>query len=150
MAFKPGKSGNPQGRPRRTLTDEAQRKAIRDAVPGIVSALIQSASDGDTQAAKLLLDRVMPALRPVDRTVTLPLGDDIETAGRAILAALAGGKLTPDQATSIAATVATLARVRELAELETRFAELEALLKWQKQPIPLNESVPSKGEPSAA
>lgn len=123
--FQQGTSGNPQGRPPRSDTEKAQRDAIRSALPGIIEELTQLALSGDVQAAKLLMDRALPSLRPVDTPVPVPLGNDLAQASGAILAALATGSLTPDQAGSVAGVLASLARIREVTELEQRIAALE-------------------------
>lgn len=113
MAFQPGQSGNPRGRK-----------------PGIVSRhskrLILQAQTGDTMAARLLLDRALPALKAVDTPAPIALGTDLGAAGKAVLAALAAGRATPDQAGAMASVLAALSRVAETASLEQRIANLEA------------------------
>ncbi len=128
MPFVKGRSGNPKGRPRRTDTEKRQREQIRKALPGIVERLIASANGGDTTAAKLLLERVMPALRPIDQAVTVPVGPDLGTAAESVLAAVGAGTLTPDQALKMANTIASLAKTKELIEIENRIINLEELL----------------------
>ncbi len=123
--FQPGASGNPKGRPKRTDTEQRQRGDIRKAVPGIIQKLIGLAEDGDIQAAKLLLERVMPPLRPVDRPVSLPLGPTLAGASETVLSALGGGAITPAQAVQIAGTVGSLARTKEIAELDDRLRKIE-------------------------
>jgi len=125
MAFKKGQSGNPQGRPARTDTEKAQREAIRAALPGIIETLVGLAQGGDTQAARLLMDRALPALRPVDTPVPVALGTDLAQASAAVLKALAAGDVTPDQAGSLAGVLSALVRVREATELEQRITKLE-------------------------
>ena len=68
--FQRGASGNPMGRPPRSDSEKAQREAIRAALPGIIETLVGLAQGGDTQAARLLMDRALPALRPVERART--------------------------------------------------------------------------------
>lgn len=131
MAFQKGVSGNPKGRPKRTDTEAAQRERIKKALPGVLDALIAAAQGGDTSAAKLLLERALPALRPIDRAAPLPLPDgpaDLGAASAAALAALVQGALTPDQAAGIAAVLGTLARVSETTELERRLHDLETVI----------------------
>lgn len=128
MTFRPGQSGNPKGRPRGVATQAKLRAAIAEDLPDIIAALVEGAKAGDTTAARLLLDRVFPALRPVDLPAPLPRGADLSdpTQGpAAILAGLAAGALTPEQAASYAATLAHIAKVREITELEERITALE-------------------------
>jgi hypothetical protein len=135
VAFKPGVSGNPRGRPRRARTgpDKLRADLLRQA-PEILARLVELAKTGDAAASKLLLDRCLPALKPQDRPVSLPLGPDLTEAGKAVLASLAVGTLTPDQASSIAATIGSLARSAELIEFEQRLDDIERKLNERKQP----------------
>jgi hypothetical protein len=123
--FLPGSPPGP-GRPRRTDAEAVQREAIRAALPGIVNRLIESAEGGDIQASRLLLDRVMPALKPVAPPVEVALGDDLTQASGAVLAALTDGSIGTDQASDLAGVLSALARVKEITELESRVAALEA------------------------
>lgn len=134
MGFVKGQSGNAKGRPPRTDTERRQREAIRKALPGVIERLVEQATvEGDTAAAKLLLERVMPAWKPVDRPVSMALGLDLGDASKAVLAALGAGDVTPDQAASLANTIATLARSNELVVVEQRLSAIERLLNEHQQ-----------------
>ncbi|UHD18575.1 DUF5681 domain-containing protein [Thiocapsa bogorovii] len=126
MQFQKGKSGNPRGRPRRTDTEAALRQKIRDNLPGILDGVITQAQAGDTAAAKILLDRALPALKPLDRAVTLPLAGGLSEAGHSVLAAVGEGKLTPEQGARILGGIGSLARIVETDELIHRIEALEA------------------------
>lgn len=128
MGFKPGQSGNPAGRPKGVANQHKLRGIITKDLPAILQTLADLAKAGDTAAAKLLLDRCLPALKPQDQPVSLPLGDDLTQAATAVLNALAAGTVTPDQAATVAATIGALARTRDAAELERRIFNLEELL----------------------
>jgi len=125
MAFQKGTSGNPAGRPRGIVNQAKLRKAIANDLPDILSALVQKARDGDTAAAKLLLDRVLPSLKPQDEPVRLPLGDDLAASGRAVLAAVGGAAVTPEQGAKLLQGLGALARVVETDELAKRIEKLE-------------------------
>lgn len=128
MPFKPGQSGNPAGRkPGAVGTKNTKlREQIAAAVPEIIEKLQEQAKQGDTAAAKILLDRTIPTLKPSDQPVALPIGGDLGMAARAVLDAMMNGAVTPDQAASVAAVLASIARVKEVTELEGRIAALEA------------------------
>jgi len=79
--FKPGQSGNLKGRPKDKTLATQLRKAIVDDMPDIVSKLVELAKGGDMQAAKLLLDRVCPTLKPQAMLETMKI--DRENAVRA-------------------------------------------------------------------
>jgi hypothetical protein len=127
--FKPGESGNPQGRkPGSKNKATGLRDGIARDLPEIISALTEQAKAGDVSAAKLLLDRALPALRPVDVPVSLALGDgtnDLAGVSQAVLRGLVQGALSPDQCGSVAGVLSALARVKETAELEARITALE-------------------------
>jgi hypothetical protein len=124
--FKPGTSGNPRGRKPGTLTNAGKlREAIAKDVPEILEALALAAKAGDTAAAKLLLDRVLPTMKPVDAPAPVALGDGLADAGAAVLRALAAGSVTPDQAGALAGVLSALARVEETVALAARVAALE-------------------------
>ena len=128
MTFRKGASGNPRGRPRGIQTQAKLREAIAADIPEIIKAMTTAAKAGDTGAARLLTDRALPALKATDTPAPLAPAagpTDLAGAATAVLAALTRGDATPDQAASVASTLAALARVREVAELESRVAELE-------------------------
>lgn len=126
--FQKGQSGNPQGRPKGIKAKDTLREAIVNDIPGIIATLTEQARNGDVQAAKLLLDRAMPPLKPTDQPVLLPLDGDLADAGREALAAMGRGDLTPDQGTRVLGAVAILARVIESTELLARIERLEGLI----------------------
>ena len=64
--FLPDQSGNPNGRPKGTGTIAKLREAIQDEIPEIINALVVAAKSGDVSAAKILIDKVIPTLRPVN------------------------------------------------------------------------------------
>lgn len=77
--FAPGASGNPGGKPRdggknltqtraqfrKAFLEQADRKLVNSIVD-VIEAVIKQAKSGDMTAAKLILDRLVPAQRAVD------------------------------------------------------------------------------------
>lgn len=126
--FKPGRSGNPKGRPRGAKNKaNALRSRIVEEIPGIVDNLIEAAKGGDMQAARLLIERAIPTLRAEEALVTLDLPQDapLSEQGAAILRAVADGLITPSQGAAMVQSLAGLARIIEVSELEERIAALE-------------------------
>jgi hypothetical protein len=95
-------------------------------VPDILATLIERAKAGDTAAAKLLLERAMPTVKPVELPEAVPLqGETLTDQGRSVLHLLATGELGPMQAAALLGAIGTLARVVELDELARRIDALE-------------------------
>jgi hypothetical protein len=132
MPFEKGKSGNPKGRPRGAGSVSALRSQIAEHVPDIVKQLIDKALAGDMLAVRMLLDRALPTLRSEENAVTvaLPTGTMVEQ-GDAIMRAAAAGEITPAQASALTGALASMARIKEVSELEERIAALEAA----KEPV---------------
>ena len=125
-AWKPGQSGNPKGRPVGSGEVAKLRAAIAADVPAILKSLTDAALSGDVQAAKLLLERVLPALKPAEQmqAVNIPEGT-LTDKGRAVLDAVSAGELAPGQGAALLAAIGTLARVAEIDELTERIKRLE-------------------------
>lgn len=126
--FVKGQSGNPAGRPKQYRKVDTLRALIGRYAEPIVKRLIKLAvEEGDTNAAKLLVERCIPPIKPVELPITLPLPDDADlaTQGRAVVNALARGVIPPGQAGTLLSGIATLARLIELDELERRVAAIE-------------------------
>jgi hypothetical protein len=132
--FAKGQSGNPNGRPKLTANAEAIREQIREAIPGVVARLIEASEGGDIGASKLLLERVLPALRPTDQPIQLPMPASPADAARTVLGAVSTGLVTPDEASKLMAGIGSLVRVIEVDELLKRIEALEA--RTHGDPIP--------------
>ena len=126
-AFRKGISGNPKGRPRGVADWRVKlRGEIEAHAPELVALAIQRARDGDGAALRMLLDRVVPPLRATDAptALELPEGSHIEQAD-AILAHAAAGDLPVAVARDLIATIADVAKLRGLDDIERRLAALE-------------------------
>ena len=129
--FKPGQSGNPAGKPagarhRATLAIEALLEGEAEAIG---RKCIEKALEGDGIALKLAMERIAPVPRGRPVRFALPplnAAGDLPKAIGALLAAVADGDVTPDEAVALAHIVEVRRRAIETAELETRIAALEA------------------------
>ena len=126
-AWKPGQSGNPRGRPPGAGQLAQLRASIAGDVPGIIKALTDAALGGDTQAARLLLERCLPPIKPIEQAtpLTLPTSASLSDQGRAVLAAVAAGEMAPSQGAALIGALGTMAKIHEVDELERRIAALE-------------------------
>ncbi len=123
--FPKGVSGNPLGRPR----SESTLLRIRLAEQGeeVAQVVIEAALRGDMQAAKIVLERLCPPLKPSAAPVMidLPANPGLADTARAIIQHAAKGQIAPDVAGQLVQAVASLARVVEIDELERRLTALE-------------------------
>lgn len=125
--WRPGESGNLAGRPKGSGLSGELRAAIRARAGDIVAAMVERAVQGDVQAGKALLDKCLPSLRPESVAVELPKLARGTLAERAesIMQAVGSGELPPSTAGELVGALATLAKVQEVSELESRIAALE-------------------------
>lgn len=102
------------------------RAAIAKGVPDLLAKLLTQALEGDTSAARLLLERAIAPLKATEQLQALPMPDGTLTdQGRAVLRAVAAGDLAPSQGAVLLGAIGTLARVVEIDELEARLTKLE-------------------------
>jgi hypothetical protein len=90
---------------------------------------VELALAGDTVALKLCLERILPIRRGRPVPFALPPIEsvsDLPAAMAAVVAAVAEGTLTPEEAASISAILEAQRRAVETAQLEQRIALLEA------------------------
>lgn len=133
-AFQPGQSGNSAGRPKgcRNKATQVVLALMDGAGEQIVQAVIRAALAGDLAAAKMVLDRLAPPAR--ERLVSLPDFPDTATlaginqASQAILEAVAGGDLTPGEASTLSSIIEMRRRALEAQELSARLEQLEKRL----------------------
>ena len=125
--WQPGQSGNPKGKPPGSGELQRLRASIAEHVPTILEQLIAAAQGGDVQAARLVLERVLPPVKAIEQAVELQLpdGGTLTAQGRAVLSAVALGDLAPGQGAQLLAAIGSLARVSEIDELTLRIEKLE-------------------------
>ena len=125
--WRKGESGNPKGRPPGAGPAQQLRDALGERLPEVLDTVVAQALAGDIQACRLVLERLVPALRPVEQPLALNLPDaSLTEQGRAILAAVASAELAPSQGAALLGALGTLARVAEIDELAARVAALES------------------------
>ena len=126
--FKKGQSGNPKGRPV-GVPDKRTELRKRFEVDGskVAAAVIEQALKGDMQAARLVLERIAAPIRAKADTVNFELDPEasLTDTARSILTAIAAGEVPPDIGKSLLDSVASMARVKELDEINQRLEDLE-------------------------
>ena len=124
--WKAGVSGNPAGRTPGSGQLQKLRDAIAKDVPEILASLVDAAKGGNINAARLILERVLPPLKAIELAVALQLPEGTLTAkAGALLDAAALGELTPAQASQLIAAVGTIGKITEFDELNARITKLE-------------------------
>jgi len=123
------KSPNPAGRP----PSIAQRKAkvherMLDQAGAVIDVMLQKALEGDSAAAALVVNRVLPSLRPQSEKVhfTLDVDQPISKQVEQVLSAIAKGDVAPDVGKKITEVVQALGNIRTIEDLEQRITMLEA------------------------
>lgn len=120
--FAPGHSGNPGGRSGQT---QAIRAKLAEGAEAVTRKILAAAKKGDMQACRLILERLVPPMKPTSEPVQFDLDDtDLPSAARSIMRAVAGGQLAPDQGKSLIDGLGAVARVIEVAELQKAIEEL--------------------------
>ena len=124
--WKAGESGNPKGRPKGSGQVAQLRAAIAAQVPALLDKLMRQALEGDTSAARLLLERAIAPLKAQEAPQALALPDGTLTdQGRAVLRSVASGELAPGQGAALLGAIGQLCRVAEVDELTRRIEALE-------------------------
>jgi len=124
--FKPGQSGNPKGREPGATPATKLRKAIADAMPEILAQLVEQAKAGDVAAAKVLIDRVCPPLKPQALPISLPVNGSLTEQGGEIIRATMAGQIPPDIGSQLITALAAQSKIIEVDELTRRVEALEA------------------------
>jgi Family of unknown function (DUF5681) len=128
--FKPGQSGNPNGRPKGARN--AITIAIEELLDGEAEALTRKAIDlakaGDMQALRLCMDRLAPARKDRHIMFELPainsVADSVQ-ASSALLLAVANGEITPSEAAEVGRLIDGFVKAIEVSDIQTRLERLE-------------------------
>lgn len=128
--FLPGNNANPRGRPKgsRHAAQVALDAIGQDNAEELLQTVVDAALGGDMRAAGILLDRLWPVRkgRPVRLELpTITGASDIASAMSVVIAAMAAGDITPEEADAVSSILNTQARVLELRDLELRIKALE-------------------------
>ena len=129
--FAPGQSGNPAGKPKgaRNKTTLAIEALLEGEADALARKAIEMAKDGDGPALRMCLDRLAPPRKDAPVCFDLPpiksVADAVE-ASSALLSAVAGGDVTPDEAARIMSLLTSHKVLVETGEFERRLEALEA------------------------
>ena len=127
MAFKKGVTGNAKGRPSGKTPAILLRKSIADDMPEIVATLINLAKSGDVAAAKILIDKVCPSLKPQAMAISIPVKNTLVEQGNAIIKATMSGNIPPDVGAALIGALTGQVKIVEIDDLTKRIEKLEGL-----------------------
>lgn len=127
--WKPGESGNPEGRPKGVKSwDQRIREELRADFPALLAKLRDKALGGDRRALQYLIDRVLPAPRttaPMIELAALHSAATLTDKANAVLDAVAAGELAPDLGAALIEAISKVVAVTEIDEMQRRIAALE-------------------------
>ena len=129
--FLPGQSGNPKGRPpgSRNAATIAVEKLRAGEAQELTRKAIDMAKKGNAICMRLCLERVAPRRKECPIVFDLPpitCPEDAERAGAAVVAAMAAGRLTAQEAGSIMAVLVAHTELVAAGSYGRRLAALEA------------------------
>jgi Family of unknown function (DUF5681) len=135
--FKPGRSGNPSGRPpgARNAATIAAEALLDGEAEALTRKAVELGLAGDTVALRLCLERIIPPRKSRNVSFNLPAVDaaaDLAPAFSAVLAAMASGELAPDEAVTVASVLQMKRKAIETIEIERRLAAIEARQEGKK------------------
>lgn len=133
--WQPGQTGNPKGRPPGQSEITRLRASLAGDVPEILAGLVKAAKGGDIQAARLILERILPPVKAIEQAVELhfPADGTLTAKASAVLSATMTGVLSPGQAAQLMAALGTVAKITEVDELIRRIDTLEGKCKGEKK-----------------
>lgn len=135
--FKPGQSGNPNGRPAgsRSKVCVALDALAQGEAEEIVKAMIASAKGGDGQAGRTILERIWPPRKGARLDFDLPevtKAEELPGAIASVNRQVAEGDISPEEGTLIVGLLDAQRRAIETSELAARVAMLEERLGKKK------------------
>lgn len=103
MRFAPGQSGNPAGRQPGTRNKATQiaERLLSDDIEGVCQAVVTAARSGDMTAARIIVERLIPARRTRTIEIDLPqvmTAADVVAGHARVVQAMAEGDISPDEA----------------------------------------------------
>ncbi|KVH49886.1 DUF5681 domain-containing protein [Burkholderia diffusa] len=134
--FRKGESGNPAGKPKGARDKRtALRELLQPHAADLVRKAVELALAGDTAALRICIDRCIPAVKAKDEPISISgLAGSLADQGKAVVAAMATGTITPDEAAAVMAVISAQAKIVEADELERRIAALEEKSDGKQQP----------------
>lgn len=118
--FIKGQSGNPAGRPRKGLAStEKLREAISNELPDVINVIVDKARDGDLFACKLLLDKCLPNIKPMEQVAPFQIPDGtLSEQLESLLKLVEQGNLTIDRYQKISSSLRSIHNQRQIENFD--------------------------------
>lgn len=128
--FQKGQSGNPKGKAKGTKNKAtlAAEELLKGELNGICRRLIDEALEGNMQAIKLVLDRVLPVRKSPNVSISLPKlnsSSDALNALALITDAVGTAEISPDEGEVLSRIVNSYVKALEAYDFEKRLTDLE-------------------------
>ena len=136
--FQKGESGNRNGRPVGALNKRTQtlRLLIEGDAPDLVKKVIDKAREGDMQALKLCLERILPPVKDTPINVELPgIGKSVSSIlafSRELINVVIRGEITLSEGDILMGMIEKYGRAIDLKDLELRILNLEKAIREKK------------------
>lgn len=132
--WKKGQSGNPLGRPKgsRNKATLLAIAAMEGELSDVVRVVIDAAKSGDMAAARLVVDKLVPATRERPLSITLPevtTAADCAGAQAKVLAAVAAGDILPGEGEALSSLIEHQRSSLHTRDFAERLAAIEEQLK---------------------
>jgi hypothetical protein len=133
MTFKPGQSGNPNGRPKGIIDRRVELRGLLEShAKDIIEKLAERAKLGEPVALRLCLERLLPRIKP-DESINFELpeggidtGDNMLQIANDLTNAVASGRITLEEAEKFTEFLKHQRRLIEQAEQKKKDEE------WKK------------------
>ena len=126
--FVKGNKASPGRPPGQSKVAELREKMAQD-IDAVIGIVRKQALAGDPQAIRMMLDRILPSLRPVELPTQLDLPTcNLAHQAQAVVQAVAAGDIAPSQAAQVMNALSGVARIQETTDLLERITKLEQSL----------------------
>ncbi|MBK5275157.1 MAG: hypothetical protein JJE30_08905 [Desulfuromonadales bacterium] len=132
--FKPGETGNKNGRPPGTPDKRSQlREQLQSRAGDLVTKCVEMALAGDSTAMRICMERLIPGLKAQSEIVTLDIsGEPSEQAAQVVSAAISG-TITPDAAEAVMRLLAAAVSIEDMTKVKADIKEIKAILEANKK-----------------
>lgn len=128
--FQKGRSGNPKGKIKGTKNKATlvAEQLLQGELEAICRRLLQEAVEGNMQAIKMVLDRLLPPKRNISLAIDLPKLENSSDALKAIAyvtMAVSRGDLSIDDGEALSKMIEIYIKAMEAHDYETRLSMIE-------------------------